>query len=94
MFLRRCDLVCRYGGDEFSVVLAETGVDKAAMLGERVRASVRAAQFPERAKLDLDLSVGIAGFMAGDSAASWVQRADTALYQAKQNGGGRVVVAA
>ena len=94
VFLRRCDLVCRYGGDEFSVVLAETGVDKAAILGERVLASVRAAQFPERAKLDMNLSVGIAGFVSGDSATTWVQRADAALYQAKQSGGGRVVVAA
>jgi diguanylate cyclase len=94
VFLRRCDLVCRYGGDEFAVLLAETGVDKAAILGERVLGAVRDVQFPERSQLDLDLSVGVAAFVNGDCAASWVERADAALYVAKQNGGGQVIVAA
>lgn len=93
VFMRRCDLVCRYGGDEFAVLLAETNVAKAALLGERVRAAMRDAQFPQLAKLSLDLSVGVAELVPGDSTASWVQRADAALYAAKQGGGGRVVIA-
>jgi diguanylate cyclase (GGDEF)-like protein len=94
VFLRRCDLVCRYGGDEFAVLLSETASGKAATLGERVASAVREARLPDRASsLSLNLSVGIAELARGDSAISWLQRADAALYLAKQSGGGKVNIA-
>ena len=94
VFLRRCDLVCRYGGDEFAVLLSETASSKAATLGERVASAVREARLPDRAaSLSLNLSVGVAELARGDSATTWLQRADAALYAAKQSGGGKVNVA-
>lgn len=94
VFLRRCDLVCRYGGDEFSVLLSETPSAKAAALAERVTTAVREARLPDRAaSLSLNLSVGVAEMVRGDSSIAWLQRADAALYAAKQAGGGRVHIA-
>jgi diguanylate cyclase (GGDEF)-like protein len=94
VFLRRCDMVCRYGGDEFAVLLSETPGPKAATLGERVASAVREARLPDRAPaLSLNLSVGVAELARGDSAASWLQRADAALYAAKKAGGGKVTFA-
>lgn len=94
VFLRRCDLVCRFGGDEFSVLLSETPAAKAATLGERVASAVREARLPDRAAtLTLNLSVGVAELARGDSATTWLQRADAALYAAKQAGGGTVTIA-
>jgi diguanylate cyclase len=95
VFLRRCDLVCRFGGDEFAVLLSETSSAKAATLGERVASAVHEAHIPDRAAtLSLSLSIGVAELARGDSALTWVQRADAALYAAKQAGGGRVHIAA
>ena len=94
VFLRRCDMVCRFGGDEFAVLLSETPGAKAVTLGERVALAVREARLPDRgASLSLNLSVGVAELARGDSATTWLQRADAALYAAKKAGGGTVNVA-
>jgi PleD family two-component response regulator len=59
-----------------------------------VASAVREARLPDRAPtLSLNLSVGVAELTRGDSASTWLQRADAALYAAKQDGGGRVNVA-
>ena len=75
-------------------MLSETPGVKTASLGERVASAVREARLPDRgASLALNLSVGVAELARGDSATTRLQRADAALYVARQGGGGKVNVA-
>lgn len=95
-FLRRVDFVCRYGGDEFGVILQETGHQGASALGEKLRRALRdvlASQPPSGARLDFTLSIGIAELQLGEDAVSWTQRSDTALYGAKRAGRDQIVTA-
>ena len=93
-FLRRVDFVCRYGGDEFVVILQETEHQGALALGEKLRrtmASVLESPRESEARLEFTLSIGISELQLGDDAMSWTQRADTALYAAKHNGRDQVI---
>jgi diguanylate cyclase (GGDEF)-like protein len=88
--LRRSeDLLGRFGGEEFLVVLPGASPEIAAELAERMRAAV------EDAALGATISIGVAAGVpdAGDTPDGLVQRADTALYRAKQGGRNRVVFA-
>jgi diguanylate cyclase len=92
-FIRRCDVVSRWGGDEFAIIVPETGTDGAERLAERLR---QASQSVEQIVPDMEepptLSIGIAELVLGDDAASWVRRADEALYAAKESGRDRFVL--
>jgi diguanylate cyclase (GGDEF)-like protein len=88
---RESDVCARYGGEEFALILHETTEPGAHILAERIRARVAAATFP--GGLKLTISVGVA---ATDDAALFTQlidRADQALYVAKQGGRNQVRVA-
>jgi len=88
---RDSDVCARYGGEEFALILHETTEPGARILAERLRAKVAAATFP--GGLQLTISVGVA---ATDEAALYTQlidRADQALYAAKQGGRNQVRVA-
>jgi diguanylate cyclase len=94
-FLRRVDFVCRYGGDEFAVILQETAIDDAFPLGEKLRRGMREVLGQQQAGeplLDFTLSVGVAELTLGDDALAWTQRADQALYQAKHGGKDQVAL--
>jgi two-component system cell cycle response regulator len=96
--VRGIDLACRYGGEEFVVVMPDTDIDFAYGIAERLRQSVETTPFEiSRAphRLAVTISIGIAGSKyAGDSAAQLLHRADQALYRAKNAGRNRVVAAA
>jgi diguanylate cyclase (GGDEF)-like protein len=86
-FPRRTDLVARYGGDEFAVILREAGCDEARPLAQRLVEAVRNLRIPhEREEIRVSVSVGIAECVPGEPSSSWVARADAALYQAKAAG--------
>ena len=93
--IRGIDLACRYGGEEFVLVMPETDMAVAAMVAERLRRRIAAEPFSiqKGAKsVPVTISIGIAGLRdKDDTAASVLKRADQALYRAKRDGRNRVV---
>ena len=86
------DLVVRFGGEEFVVLLPDHPLDVAAKIAERLRAATPSAAPPEREGRALTASFGVAQAVPGESAADLVRRADAALYRAKSGGRDRVEV--
>jgi diguanylate cyclase (GGDEF)-like protein/PAS domain S-box-containing protein len=87
--LRKADVLGRYGGDEFMVILPETGLDGAKSLAEKIRQSVSELEFmlPGKGPIALTLSVGVASCCTPtDTIDSFVMLADTALYSSKRGG--------
>ncbi len=96
--LRQTDLLGRYGGDEFSVLLPGTDLAEAAEIAERIRGAVARVRLPvsgPEAVAATTVSVGVAAMDAGDeSIDDTFRRADKALYRAKNAGRDRVLSAA
>lgn len=92
--LRKTDFVARFGGEEFVVLMPETDQQAALQTIETIREAVANCPFHFREKpLTITLSAGIAVFSGNASPEQIFERADTALYQAKQNGRNRCEVA-
>ncbi|MBI1906579.1 MAG: diguanylate cyclase [Rhodocyclales bacterium] len=85
--LRATDSAYRYGGEEFVVILPDTGEDGAAHIAERVRANFAARRFGSDA---MTVSIGVAQYLAGERGADVLRRADAHLYCAKRGGKNRV----
>lgn len=83
-------MVARVGGEEFAVILPNTGADGAREVAERMRAAVAHANWLAR---PATISIGVATLQADEAACSLYARADAALYQAKAAGRNRVVLA-
>lgn len=95
--VRDSDLVCRTGGEEFTLLLTGAGIEVAVERGERVRAEFAATpiELGEGKLIRATLSAGVASLRSGeDSHEPALQRADAALYEAKRSGRNRVVAAA
>jgi two-component system, cell cycle response regulator len=93
--IRGIDLACRYGGEEFVLVMPETDMAVAAMVAERLRRRIAAEPFAIQQgtkTVPVTISIGIAGLRdKDDTAAAVLKRADQALYRAKRDGRNRVV---
>ncbi|MGH9810937.1 MAG: diguanylate cyclase [Terriglobia bacterium] len=90
---RGIDLPCRYGGEEFLVIMPETDMARAYQVGERLRVAIAADAFQIRPGLGIHLtaSVGIATLECPDDTPEAVfRRADNALFAAKRRGRNRV----
>lgn len=92
--LRNIDMVFRYGGEEFLVVMSNTCREAAAMVGERLRASVIELQCLDAGRLiPVSISLGCSTLLPGESGEGLLRRADGALYIAKREGRNRLTMA-
>ena len=92
--IRGIDLACRYGGEEFVVLMPETDLAVATAVSERLRRRIANDPFWVQhgaCQVDVTISIGIAALGSGDDAAMLIKRADQALYRAKRDGRNRVV---
>jgi diguanylate cyclase (GGDEF)-like protein len=90
--LRPTDIITRYGGDEFAVILPHTDIGGAQAVAERILTRVRALTIPtdEEGAIRCSVSIGLAEFRREDAAANdLVRRADERLYTSKRNGKNR-----
>lgn len=86
------DWLARFGGEEFLIVLPETGLDSATAIAQRLRESIAALVVPVAGEaVHLTASFGAAQYRQGDTAQDLLARADGWLYQAKTDGRDRVV---
>lgn len=90
--LRASDIACRWGGEEFLIVLKDCASADALERAESLRALLSASPLPlASAPLSVSVSVGVASYRTGDTAESMLDRADHALYEAKRAGRDRVM---
>ncbi len=96
--VRGADLACRFGGEEFVVVMPDTSPETAAMVAERLRMVVEIERFKLREAgltLPITASIGISSTVWGaETPDQLLKQADKALYEAKHSGRNRVVAAA
>jgi len=92
--LRNIDQVFRFGGEEFLIVMTNTGRESAALVGERLRNAALQLTYPvQGSPVELTVSLGCSTLLPGESPDSLVRRADTALYAAKRQGRNRLEMA-
>ena len=91
--VRSCDIVFRYGGEEFVVILSSTDSQGAHLLAERIRETIAAKRVPhDDGEISISASLGIASFQHLDNSTSLFSRADAALYEAKHKGRNRTEI--
>lgn len=95
--VRGADIPCRYGGEEFVVIMPDTDLEAAAIVAERIRKRVEGEPFrlPDGRMVDRTISIGLGALQgASDTCDILLKRADDGLYEAKSSGRNRVVTRA
>jgi two-component system cell cycle response regulator len=92
--IRDFDMVGRFGGEEFTVILTNADMTLARVIAERIRQDIAGTPFHAKGHIiELTVSLGVAMLRPSESRESILERADVAMYEAKQTGRNRVVVA-
>jgi len=92
-FLRKCDFVSRYGGEEFAVIVRDTNAVEARRMAERARSTIRNLAVDKYPGIALSVSVGVATLAVPETKLEWLKRADDALLEAKRSGKDCCVIA-
>ncbi len=89
--LRRMDTAHRYGGEEFTVILPETGCEEAVVVADRIRTAIESEVFSPLPGTDLKItvSIGVTEYLTDERISAFVQRADKAMYLSKDQGRNR-----
>ncbi len=92
--LRKLDIGCRYGGEEFVILLPSTSKKGAELVAQRIREWIENHKFALSKELTINVtvSIGISEYKEGDTNKSLLERADSALYEAKSSGRNRVIL--
>lgn len=95
--IRNTDVLCRYGGEEFAVIMPQTNQQHASILAEHIRALIEQTTLNhDGTMINMTISLGVSGYVKNDlqirASEALIAQADQALYQAKQSGRNRVVV--
>jgi len=92
--IRESDFIARFGGDEFALILSKTQTTTASEVGWKICLSLRESRFlMDEKEFAVTLSIGVAEVALGDKPETLIERADGALYQAKQEGRNRATTA-
>ena len=92
--LRSYDIACRYGGEEFAIILPDTSLAQAQGVCERVRIAVEENRWPNYPDIRTSVSFGltVTGLDGRNEPAAWVEAADQAMYESKSRGRNRITI--
>jgi diguanylate cyclase (GGDEF)-like protein len=91
--IRKSDIACRYGGEEFILILPDTTPDDALGLCDRIRIACESMHWPRHPDRKVTISMGISGCIGGPTLQPlpWIEHVDSNLYKAKESGRNRIV---
>lgn len=88
------DITCRYGGEEFALIMPNTTTSDGLIVADRIRTALGTMVWPRHPETNVTISIGLVGCMSSPSDVSpeqWLEAVDRNLYTAKRNGRNRAV---